>query len=255
MYGCLLWLCVACFVASPSAHAALNGVTAHASYKGVDVEQVEKGHQFVAIVKLSPTEGSVEQLYGASVDILYDKEYLELVNVTPLEDRVTPDIEDGGLLSENGTHEILSLGALVNNTPGHMTVGITKKGNVEGVGVAGGGVLLSVYFQGRKATPGGNATSVRFGLTGLRNSELESLDAGTWTGDSFAIADLIIAKLDINDDEVIDLKDVILVLQVLTNQPTAEEVHIEADFSGDRMIGLAEATGILQVLAGQRSAP
>jgi hypothetical protein len=255
VYACLCVVCLALGVFQGDAHGALSGVTAQASYKGIDVDAVEKGHQFVTVVKIAPTTGTTETLYGASIDIMYDHEYLELVNVTPLDDRVTPRMDDGGLLSGNGTEDIFMLGGLVNKQPGHMTVGITRKGNVDGVAVADGGVLVSVYFQGLKVTPEGNGTSVRFGLSGLRDKDLAEIDAGSWTGDSFTIVELIIAKLDINDDEVIDLKDVILALQVLTNQPTAEEVHIEADFSGDKRIGLAEATGILQVLAGQRSAP
>lgn len=64
-------------------------------------------------------------------------------------------------------------------------------------------------------------------------------------------------KGDINDDCLIDLRDVILVLQLITNRATLQSVPdnsgVNADVNGDSRIGLPEVIYILQKEAGLAS--
>ncbi len=56
----------------------------------------------------------------------------------------------------------------------------------------------------------------------------------------------------LNGDSIVDLKDAILALQILTNIPLEVEVYKVADVNGDARLGLEEAVYVLQVVAGTR---
>jgi hypothetical protein len=57
---------------------------------------------------------------------------------------------------------------------------------------------------------------------------------------------------DLNADGVINVRDAILVLQVLSARIPVQAVDISADVNGDGDIGMAEAIFILQKAAGVR---
>jgi hypothetical protein len=57
---------------------------------------------------------------------------------------------------------------------------------------------------------------------------------------------------DVNDDTKVDLKDVILVLQAISDVKITVVMNRQADVNGDGKIGLQEAIYILQDVAGLR---
>ncbi|MCK4390432.1 MAG: hypothetical protein KAV83_09380 [Desulfobacterales bacterium] len=253
---CLFFLGLAFNLPITLASGAVNSVSLHASYKQTEVDILEQGHEFLVLVKVNPTAGAADLLYGASIDLVYDPQFLEVIDAIPLTQRIFPKLLEGDLLNEGGTAETFLLSALVNNQPGRVTIGLARKGPVEAVTVSDEGeVLVSVYFRSLATTEAGETTAIGFGLAGLRDDGNLPIAVDNWQGDAVSIVELIIRKLDLNDDEVIDLKDLILAMQVQTRQPLAEPVHELAEFSGDGIIGMAEAVGIMQVLADLRNPP
>ena len=81
--------------------------------------------------------------------------------------------------------------------------------------------------------PQGNAASASF-----------NIDAGFW----YTLL-LTISVGDVNGDGVVDLRDVISALQVMTGQ-TVDSIVKEADADGDGRIGLEEAVIILREISG-----
>lgn len=83
----------------------------------------------------------------------------------------------------------------------------------------------------------------------------QSSPPGTITSDNFSIDTgfwytlLLTIVGDVNGDGVMNLKDVISALQVVTKQ-TPEAIMLEADGDGDGKIGVAEAIMILRKLEG-----
>ncbi len=216
----------------------------------IQISEVEKGHEFMVRVYVS----DAADLYGCAFDLLYDSQIINVFNITPHLDSVEPKVTEGDILNENGTAPTLLLSKLENNEPGKVTVGFCRKGPVEGVSVdTTPALLLVVHF--RAVQPSTEATSITFSSQGLRNSTLASILAGTWDETGVTVIDLIIRKLDVNDDDIIDLKDLILVLQVMAHKSLSEPINLDADFSGDGLIGMAEAVGLIQVLAGFRDEP
>jgi hypothetical protein len=59
-------------------------------------------------------------------------------------------------------------------------------------------------------------------------------------------------KGDLNYDGVIDLRDLILTLQVMSELQPSEPIYKDADVNGNRTIGLEEAIFILQEVSGPR---
>lgn len=57
---------------------------------------------------------------------------------------------------------------------------------------------------------------------------------------------------DVNNDAVIDIKDIILTLQVISMMEPTSAIYTAADVNGDSRIGLEEAVHDLQVLSGTR---
>jgi hypothetical protein len=57
---------------------------------------------------------------------------------------------------------------------------------------------------------------------------------------------------DVNGDGVLDLKDGMLVLKIMSGIGPTEGVTLDADVNGDGKIGMAEAIYILQKVGGLR---
>jgi hypothetical protein len=233
----------------------INGVSLQASVDQVEVDTLEEGHQFIILARILPTAGSTDLLYGASLDVVYDPKYLEVLDVNPLTPRIDPMVIEGDILNEEGASETFLLSALANQQPGVVTIGLTRKGPVDGVLIDEGGMLLSVHFRAVGATEPGAPTTINFGLAGLQDSTTAPLTVANFQSDDLTILELVVAKLDLNDDDIIDLKDLILAMQVHTDQPTTEPVLVEADLTGDGIISMAEAVGIIQVISELRVPP
>lgn len=130
--------------------------------------------------------------------------------------------------------------------------------------------ILTKFYQDRLYlfTINGQETSLdaTFTIDGLEdpNSEVEVLGenrtitcANGHFSDSFSAYTIHRYRIehtirpqagDINNDGSIDLDDLVLTLQALSDLPTSEAVHAEADASGDGRLGLAETILILRKL-------
>ena len=99
---------------------------------------------------------------------------------------------------------------------------------------SGGNMMTSDSFSMvstlGQSSPQGNAGSGNF-----------KIDAGFW----YTLLVSIVG--DVNGDGAVNLKDVIVTLQVMTGQ-TVEHIYLEADADGDGRIGVAEAIIILRRL-------
>lgn len=248
--GAGIGICVFFLLGSLCIGMAGANVSLETYHDGIQVSEVEKGHEFLVRVYVSNTN----DLYGSAFDLIYNPQVLRILDSTPHVERIQPKITEGDVLNEGRTVETLLLSALEDGQAGKVSVGVSRKGPIDGVDVGDShSLLLTVHFQA--VEPSAEATNITFALHGLRDSTISTIHVDTWEGAGVTVLDLIIRKLDLNDDEVIDLKDLILAMQVQTRQPLAEPVHELAEFSGDGIIGMAEAVGIMQVLGELRSPP
>ncbi len=249
--GCaIIGICVLFLLAFPYPGTAAVGVSLKTYKDDVEINQVEKGHEFLVRVYVS----SATDLYGSAFDLVYDPQFLNVIDTKPDLSKVYPRTTEGDLLSEAGTAKTFLLAALEDNASGKVVVGISRTGATAGLDVGETpGLLLAVHFQAVATSE--EATNIAFALQGLQNSELNDIAVDTWQSGGITVMDLIIRKLDLNDDGLIDMKDLILAMQVFTGQPPSQPVFTSADFSGDGVIGLSEAAGIMQVMGELRSPP
>jgi hypothetical protein len=70
---------------------------------------------------------------------------------------------------------------------------------------------------------------------------------------SSAYADTV--EGDVNGDSQVDLKDVVLILQLLSRITPLANIYTDASVNNDDKIGIKEAIYVLQVVSGMRTAP
>jgi len=216
----------------------------------VEVNQIEAGHEIMMRIRVS----DVSDLYGCAFDLLYDPDVFQVIDTFPNLDTVYPKLTEGEVLNESGAAETFRIARLENGQAGRLAMGITRKGAVSGVNVGfEESLLITIHFQAVQPNP--DITTISFDRQGIIDSGLSPVVVGLWENTGMTIIELNIRKLDINDDEQINLADIILSMQVLTQIPTSEPVFQEAEFSGDGIIGSAEAVAILQILADLRADP
>lgn len=114
-------------------------------------------------------------------------------------------------------------------------------------------VVATITLSEGTVTSAGGSTHT-FTENGSFTFEFE--DAGGNPDTAVATVDWIVnAPLagDLNGDGSINLKDLVLTLQIIAGRVLVEPAHLEADVNGDGKIGLAEAIYILQRIVGFRS--
>jgi hypothetical protein len=116
-----------------------------------------------------------------------------------------------------------------------MTTDTDAKGNYRFTGLSNGNYII---------TPTASRTLFE---PESRNVTIKNRDL---VGVNFAVRP--VAKGDINYDGVIDLRDLILTLQVMSELQPSEPIYKDADVNGNRTIGLEEAIFILQEVSGPR---
>lgn len=233
-----------------AASPAVADITLDTQENGITISEVEKGHEF--LVRVFVTDAA--DLYGTAFDLVYDADYLKVVDTTPLLEKTTPKVTEGELINEAGSAQSILLAELEDGDNGRLVVGLTRKGNVQGIDADSNGALLaSAHFEAVQLSSG--PISITFSTPGLKDSSGADIQVNSWQTANLTVLDLIIQKLDVNDDENIDLQDLILAVQVQTQKPVSGKIYTEAEISGDRKISMPEALAILQVLGNLRTAP
>ncbi len=89
---------------------------------------------------------AVDDLFGGSVDIVYNPARVSVVDSDPGDSVVRPEVAEGTVLSADGMDTDLCAG-LANNTKGRAVVGISREGQVDGANVSSEQTLFTLYVQ------------------------------------------------------------------------------------------------------------
>jgi hypothetical protein len=202
--------------------------------------QQVKDHEFTVKVKADSVLGA----YGLACDVVYDPQFLEVVDIDASPAKVQPKVDEGVVFNQNGAATTFLRSALQDATPGTLVLGLTRSGDAAGVD-ADGATLVTIHFLARKI----GATNIQFARPGLLASDLTPITAGSWSGASVEI--LKAFQGDINNDTNVDLMDAITALRVLAGQKPSP-LNMDADTNLDGVIGFPEAHFVLQKVAGAR---
>jgi len=122
-----------------------------------------------------------------------------------------------------------------------------------------GETTVAIFGEWERLPVGGISPGFNEGLTAQLFITEESFHgsggqlAGGWAaamGSDLPLQMSIVVG-DFNDDSVVDLKDVIIVLQVLTDMPTG--VNAPAEVDGDCSVGISDALLLFQIIGGSRN--
>jgi len=119
---------------------------------------------------------AMADLYGIALDLVYDPEYLAVVDADPTTDGVQPKVEEGTILNENGATLTLLRAALEDGKQGRLVVGLTRSKTATGVDVADVAALFTVFFKPLK--PGN--TAIVFARQGLFDSQNNPITPDSW---------------------------------------------------------------------------
>ncbi|MFC1858796.1 dockerin type I domain-containing protein [Thermodesulfobacteriota bacterium] len=188
-------------------------------------------------------------MYGTAFDLIYDPEFLEVVDSNTEIDGVQPKISEGDLLNDAGVDTTILLSALEDEIPGNLVVGISRAGDVAGVDVFSDTAMLTVNFRPKKL----GTTSIIFGNPGLRDPANSDISTNSWDGTDITIIPL--SPGDIDGSGTINLQDAILACQITSEITPAEAGYKDSDINGDGKIGMEDAIYVLQSVAELRESP
>lgn len=189
---------------------------------------------------------AASDMYGTAFDLIYDPEFLEVVDSNTEVEGVQPKVSEGGLLNDSGIDTTLLLAALEDEIPGNLVVGISRIGDVAGVNALADNVVLTVNFRSRKL----GTTSIVFGNPAVKEPDNSDISVAAWTGADITIIPLALG--DIDGSGTIDLKDAILACHITSEVTPAEPGYKDSDVNGDGKIGIEDAIYVLQSVAELR---
>jgi hypothetical protein len=199
-----------------------------------------KGREFGVTMAVD----EVYDAFGIACDLVYDPQFLDLVEIAsgpPAEHKVTEE----GLFNSDGNPTLLR-SALEDGVPGILVLGLTRSGNVLGVDALSETDIVTVSFLPKKV---GN-TTITFQAQALLESNEAAIAVDPW--DPVAL-DITILKGDVDGSFSVDLVDAIRAIKIL-NGIAAGDVNPDADVDEDGNIGLADVIYILQLEAETREA-
>ena len=232
---CLLFFMVAAFLMCP------RPLLATTVYLDTLPEQTV-GLEFSIDVRIDAVNG----IYGAAYDLVYDPEFIEVVDSDAGAEGVQPKVSEGNLLNDGGGDTTFLRAALEDETPGNVVVGISRSGDVDGVDAPSDTVILTVNFVSKKT----GDTTIIFNRQGLKDPDNSDITVTSWDGLTITIIPL--APGDTDGSGTISLQDAILALQVASGIAPAVPIHKETGIKGDEKIGLEEAIYVLQFVSGLR---
>jgi len=217
------------------------GATAYGTVVSLDAQaQQLKGREFGVTMAVD----AVEDAFGIACDLVYDPQFLELVEIgsgPPVEHKVI----EGDLFDSDATPTLLR-SALEDGTPGILVLGLTRSGNVAGVNAASETEIVTVSFMPKKV---GN-TTITFQARAMLDSDENDIPVDPWVP---VTIDIAILKGDVDGSFVVDLADAIKAIKILNNIAQGN-INPDADVDEDGKIGLADVIYILQLESGTRVA-
>jgi len=188
---------------------------------------------------------SVTDLYGVAFDLIYDPDFLEVVDSDRGAEGSQPKITEGPFLNSAGSDPTIARAGLEDDAPGTLVLGLTRSGDVVGVDSSGDAVILSVHFRPRKA----GETSISLSRQALKDSTNETISVTAWNGISLTFVD----QGDVDCDLTVDLKDAILALQTLARRFPNKDYCAQGDVNGNGRWDMADVVYILQRISELRS--
>jgi len=188
---------------------------------------------------------TVSDLYGVAFDLIYDPDFLQVVDSDMDEEGSQPKITEGLLLNSAGSDPTIARAALEDDAPGTLVVGLTRSGDVAGVDSSAEAWILSVHFIPRKA----GETSIHFSRQGLKNSMKETIEVSAWGEISLTF----VAQGDVDCDLTVDLKDAVLALQTLARRFPNKDYCAQGDVNGNGRLDMADVIYILQRISEMRT--
>jgi len=140
--------------------------------------------QFVGIeFSLEMVVDNVNDIYGAAFDLIYDPEFLDVVDADVVADGVQPKVSEGELLNNAGIDTTFLRSALEDEIPGTIVMGISRSGAVIGADTSTDNVILSVSFLPKQE----GTTSIIFDQQGLKTSDNSNIPVDSWNGVTITI--------------------------------------------------------------------
>lgn len=192
-----------------------------------------KGREFGVTVAVD----AVEDAFGVACDLVYDPQYLELVE-TASGPPPAYKVVEGDLFNSDASPTLLR-SALEDDLPGVLVLGLTRSGNVGGAGAVAQTDIVTVSFIPRKV---GN-TTITFQARGMLDEDMDDIAVASW--DPVSI-DITILKGDVDGSFVVDLADAIKAIKIM-NGIADGTANRDADVDADGRIGLADVIYILQL--------
>ena len=203
-----------------------------------------KGREFGVIMAVD----EVNDAFGIACDLVYDPEFLELV------EKITPDstgrhmVTEEGLFNSDGNATVLR-SALEDGVPGILVLGLTRTPEVTG-GVTGveasDADIVTVSFVPKKV----GTTFITFQAQAMLGTGENGIPVDPWEPVELRIT---ILKGDVDGSFIVDLADAIKAIKIL-NSIAQGDVNPDADVDEDDKIGLAEVIYILQLESEIREA-
>ena len=198
-----------------------------------------KGREFGVTMAVD----AVDDAFGVACDLVYDPQFLELVEIEPgppVEHKVTEE----GLFNGDGNATVLRSG-LEDGVPGILVLGLTRSGNVTGVDALAETDIVTVSFMPKKV----GSTTITFQAQAILDSNENAVAVDPWDP---VVLDITILKGDVDGSFTVDLADAIRAIKVLNNI-AAGDINPDADVDEDGDIGLADVIYILQLESENRT--
>ncbi|ACL03977.1 cohesin domain-containing protein [Desulfatibacillum aliphaticivorans] len=190
---------------------------------------------------LNVSVDAIGAAYGIAFDLVYDPEYLEVVdleNGLP----VQPSTTEGTLFNNAGADPTILRAALQEDVPGTLVLGLTRSGDIGAVSAVSETDIISVSFIPKKV----GTTSVTFQAQAIMDASDNPATVDLW---SPITMDIEILKGDVDGSFVVDMADAIQVLKIMIG--IANDANLDSDVDGAGKISLEEAIYILQTVSEQ----
>ncbi len=182
---------------------------------------------------------SVNAVYGVACDLVYDPEYLEVVDLQQGAP-VQPAVTEGDFLNNGDTETTFLRAVLQEDVPGTLVLGLTRSGDIGTVNTAVSTDIMSVSFMPKKV----GTTSITFQTQAMLDDSASPVTMDLWSPIEL---DIEILQGDVDGSFTVNMADAIQVLKIMIG--IASNANLDSDVDGAGKISLEEAIYILQTVA------